>query len=66
MPSQAFLVSIWVSAVGFFLLGVITVGGFVLISRELAKVNAVQAAIFVQMRQSFTDLERKVNDLLGR
>jgi len=66
MPSQAFLVSIWVSVVGFFLLGVITVGGFVLISRELAKVNAVQAAIFVQMRQSFTDLERKVNDLLGR
>lgn len=66
MPSQAFLVSIWVSVVGFFLLGVITVGGFVLISRELAKVNAVQAAIFVQMRQSFTDLEHKLNELLGR
>jgi hypothetical protein len=59
MSTNELIVSIWVSVVGFFLLGVIAVIGFYMIARELAKVNAVQAAIFLQMRKSFLDFDVK-------
>lgn len=66
MIPDAVMLALWVSIVGFFMLGVIAVVGFVLMSRDLKTLNAVQAAIFLQMRQSFQDFDAKMDELLRR
>lgn len=62
MPTNELIVSVWVSVVGFSLLGFIAVIGFYMIARELAQVNAVHAAIILQMRHSFSDFDGKINE----
>lgn len=66
MIPDAVMLALWVSIVGFFVLGVVAVVGFVMMSRDLKTLNAVQAAIFLQMRQSFQDFDAKMNELMRR